>query len=90
MQHQNIDEIKLTNNKGNLLIMNITKVEKVKQRFQLSDMLILALEQPLGEREKLNMEKVGIFNKISNFFNNLALETQPNVGLQPAKNILVC
>ncbi|MBK7993529.1 MAG: hypothetical protein IPK14_08895 [Blastocatellia bacterium] len=70
--------------------MNITKVKEVKQRFQLPGMLILALEQLLGEREKLNMERTGIFSKISNFFNNLAAETQPNVGLQPAKNILVC
>ena len=70
--------------------MNITRVKEIKQRFQLPGMMILALEQLLGEREKLNMEKVGIFNRISNFFNNLAAETQPNVGLQPAKNILVC
>ena len=70
--------------------MNITKVKEIKQRFQLPGMLILGLEQLLGEREKLNMEKTGIFNKISSFFNNLGLGTQPNVGLQPAKNILVC
>lgn len=69
--------------------MNITRVKEVKQRFQLPGMLALALEQLLGEREKLNMEKTGIFNKMSNFFNNLALETQPNSNLQPAKNILV-
>lgn len=73
--------------------MNITKVKEIKQRFQLPGMLILALEQLLGEREKLNMEKTGIFNKISNFFNNLAIGTQPNVSFQPAKNMknmLVC
>ena len=67
--------------------MNITKVKEIKQKFQLPGMLILALEQLLGEREKLNMEKTGIFNKISNFFNNLAIGTQSNVGLQPAKNM---
>lgn len=70
--------------------MNITKVKEIKQRFQLPGMLILALEQLLGEREKLNMEKVGIFNKISSLFNNLTIETQPNVSLQPAKNMSVC
>lgn len=70
--------------------MNITRVKEIKQRFQLPGMLILALEQLLGEREKLNMEKISIFNKISNFFNNLALGTQANSSLQPAKNILVC
>ncbi|MFY9222305.1 MAG: hypothetical protein WAQ98_06540 [Blastocatellia bacterium] len=70
--------------------MNITRVKEIKERFQLPGMLILALEQLLGEREKLNMEKAGIFNQISSFFNNLAAGTQPNVGLQPAKNMLVC
>lgn len=73
--------------------MNITRVKEIKQRFQLPGMLILALEQLLGEREKLNMEKTGIFNKISSFFNDLTAGTQPNVGLQPAKNMknmLVC
>ncbi|MFY9224670.1 MAG: hypothetical protein WAQ98_18500 [Blastocatellia bacterium] len=70
--------------------MNITKVKEIKQRFQLPGMLILGLEQLLGEREKLNMEKTGIFSKISNFFNNLAAGTQPNGSLQLAKNMLVC
>lgn len=70
--------------------MNITKVKEVKQRFQLPGMLALALEQLLGERQKLNMEKTGIFNKISSFFNSLQLGTQPNAGFQPVKNILVC
>jgi hypothetical protein len=70
--------------------MNITKVKEVKERFQLPGMLALALEQLLGERQKLNMEKTGIFNKISSFFNSLKLGTQPNAGFQSVKNMLVC
>lgn len=70
--------------------MNITKVKEVKERFQLPGMLALALEQLLGEREKLNMEKTGIFSKISRFVNNLGLGIQPNAGFQSVKNILVC
>lgn len=70
--------------------MNIRRTKEIKQRFQLPGMLALALEQLLGERQKLNQEKTGMFNKVSDFLNSLTLGTQPNTSLQPVKNMVVC
>lgn len=62
--------------------MNMRRTKEIKQRFQLPGMLALALEQLLGERQKLNQEKTGIFNKMSAFFNNFAETWQNNLQFQ--------
>lgn len=66
--------------------MNTRKTKEIKQRFQLPGMLILALEQLLGERQKLNQEKRGFLNKIETFFNSLSSAVQPNSNWQPIRN----
>lgn len=62
--------------------MNIRRTKEVKERFQLPGMLILALEQLLGERQKLNQEKRGFFSKVETFFNSLSSAAQPSSSWQ--------
>lgn len=62
--------------------MNTRRTKEIKQRFQLPGMLILALEQLLGERQKLNQEKRGFFSKVETFFNSLSSAGQPSSSWQ--------